>query len=351
MKVLEVLMGLFLIYLIFAIVVSGIQEWWAQYRGHRGDFLRTGLLRLIGDESIFVRVLQHPLIGSLYRDRAARGKPPSYIDPNNFALAFAQVVIRRAGASATTTEATRESGGSILTFDRLRHALTDLAAQRSLVAAAALPIVDQAQGNLDIALKGISAWYAGGMDRVSGWYKAYAQRRLFVIGFLVACLANVNTLEIYHALSRSTDLRTQLADMADTVGHTQKIGDVDLGVLNTRELTAEESQAVLKAALSNPAITLPIGYGCLVSVNIKPEKRDTNLPSSFDAQASSSARRCLKDLRSTAENWGVSDWLSHVLGWGLTALAGVLGAPYWFAALTKIVGIRGSGPKPKKTQE
>jgi hypothetical protein len=74
MKLLEVVTGLLLVYLIFAIVVSGIQEWWAQYRGHRGKFLRIGLQRLIGDESIFVRVLQHPLIGSLYRDRAARGR-------------------------------------------------------------------------------------------------------------------------------------------------------------------------------------------------------------------------------------------------------------------------------------
>jgi hypothetical protein len=30
----------------------------------------------------------------------------------------------------------------------------------------------------------------------------------------------------------------------------------------------------------------------------------------------------------------------------LTAFAGTLGAPYWFSMLSKITGIRGSGPKP-----
>ena len=72
--ILEVLIGLILVFLLFAIVVSGVQEWWSQYFGHRGKFLRQGLMRLIDDEALYLRVLHHPLIGGLYRDRAARGR-------------------------------------------------------------------------------------------------------------------------------------------------------------------------------------------------------------------------------------------------------------------------------------
>jgi len=340
MKLLEVVAGLLLVYLIFAIVVSGIQEWWAQYRGHRGKFLRIGLQRLIGDESIFVRVLQHPLIGSLYRDRAARGKPPSYIEPNNFALAFAHVVTRRQ-AALDSGDAKADSGGSVpLSFDSLRSAITKLAAQRSPVAAAALPIVDQAQGNLDLALKGIGAWYSGGMDRLTGWYKGYAQRRLFLIGFMLACLANVDTIEIYKALNSSADLRSQVVSIAETVAHSQKIGDVDLSVLNTRDLTPSESQTVLKTILSSPVMKLPIGYGCLDSDAVQSTKIDSKTKSTWS--------RCTRAIHNAWNEWTFSDWLRRIFGWALTAFAGLLGAPYWFAALTNIVDIRGSGTKPKE---
>jgi hypothetical protein len=39
--------------------------------------------------------------------------------------------------------------------------------------------------------------------------------------------------------------------------------------------------------------------------------------------------------------------LLQLIGWSLTAAAGVLGAPYWFGMLSKVVNIRGSGPKPQ----
>lgn len=340
MKILEVLTGLLLVYLIFAIVISGIQEWWAQYRGHRGRFLRLGIQRLIGDDAIFVRVLQHPLIGSLYRDRAARGKPPSYVDPNNFALAFAHVVTRRQLAALNDGKAlAAATSPAPLSYATLRNAVSELAAQRSPVAAAALPIVDQAQGDLDAALKGLGAWYGGGMDRVSGWYKGYAQRRLLVIGFIVACIGNIDTIEIYRALNSSADLRSQLVDMADTVVRSQKIADVDISALSARDLTPEESRTVLKVALSSPVSKLPIGYGCLDA---------TRVSASPDRRTGTAWSRCAGAFEKTVNQWSVSDWLLHALGWALTALAGLLGAPYWFSALSKIVNIRGSGARPEK---
>lgn len=355
MKVFDVLSGLILVYLLFAIVVSGIQEWWSQYRGHRGMFLREGLLRLIGDEAVFLRVIQHPLIGGLYRDRAARGKPPSYIEPKNFALAFASVITRRANpptSTSSTTDPTLNFSGTVqvLDFLKLREAMVHLAAQRSLVATAALPIIDRAEGSLDVALKGIESWYSSGMDRVSGWYKSYAQKRLFVIGLLVACLGNIDTVEIYRALNRSADLRAEVLETADTVVHSKKVGGVDLSDLSTRDLTPEESKMVLDAALSRSLTKLPIGYGCLDSGTLESNRTANNALTATPSKYASIWSHCATEMQSTIENWTISAWLLHVLGWALTALAGVLGAPYWFAALTKLVNIRGSGPKPKAAE-
>jgi hypothetical protein len=40
-------------------------------------------------------------------------------------------------------------------------------------------------------------------------------------------------------------------------------------------------------------------------------------------------------------------WLS-VVGWCVTAAALTLGAPFWFDTLSKVVNLRGAGPKPAK---
>jgi hypothetical protein len=341
MNVLNLCIGLIFVFLIFAIVVSGVQEWWAQFRGQRGRFLRQGMQRLIDDEAIFVRVLQHPLVGSLYRDRAAQGTPPSYVDPTNFALALANVIQRRA------LLLTPGSAVQPLTFQSLRAAAEQIAGQRSPVADSLLPILDQAEGDLGSALKGIEAWFSGGMDRVSGWYKAFAQRRLFVIGFIAAVIGNVDTIAIYQALNRAPDLAARIGDSASVVVHSGTIAGVDLAQLGSSEVTGEQAKAVLDAALRTPLGELPIGYACLSSIAAsKPAADATGVP-----QLSSTIARCGAEMKSRYASWAISDWLVHLLGFALTALAGTLGAPYWFGLLSKAVNIRGSGPKPKPTCE
>src|SRR6266852_3025165 len=98
--VLDIAIGLITVFLLFSIVVSGVNEWAAQVFARRGDYLRLGLQRLINDDAVYRRVLHHPLIGSLYQRRAAQGKPPSYVDPENFAMAISDVLLARTRASA-----------------------------------------------------------------------------------------------------------------------------------------------------------------------------------------------------------------------------------------------------------
>ena len=225
---LDIVIGLVVVYLVFSIVVSGLQEWWSQFRGQRGLFLRIGMKRLIGDEAIFIRVLQHPLVGNLYRDRAARGKPPSYVDSANFALAFADVALRRAGIPA----------GTPMDFSSLRAALEQLGLQHSPAALSVLPILDRSKGDLEAALNGIEQWFSGGMDRVSGWYKGYAQRRLFTWGLLLAVVCNIDSIAIFHALNASPQLRASLAERARAIVDSGQVAGVDIRSLELRDTTA-----------------------------------------------------------------------------------------------------------------
>lgn len=340
---LSTVLGLVVIFLVFAIVVSGLQEWWAQFRGHRGRFLLQGIAQLVDDESVLHRLLQHPLIGALYREGAATGRPPSYIDPKFFALALTDVIARRKAAaeerSTTADVADQQVSQRPLDGAALRLALEGLRAQRSPLANALLPIVDQAESDLSASLEGIAAWFSSGMDRVSGWYKGFAQRRLFAIGLLVALLGNVDALAIFSALNRSPALQDALRAEAERVVRTGTVGGIPIAELEKRAPSEEERAAVLALlervrALDKDA-ALPIGYACLSLGKHAPVNANAGL-----------WNRCWNEVKSQWADPPLFDALTKFLGLLLTALAGVLGAPFWFAAMSKIVNLRGSGPKP-----
>lgn len=340
---LDVVIGLLLIFLVFSIVVSGISEWFAQACGRRGFFLRLGMQRLIDDESVFRRVLHHPLVGSLYRQRAAQGRPPSYVSPNNFALALADVLLARAGSNAEGNPSNR------LTVASLRDALAAPALKSSPVSVSLLPILDRAGDNLENAMNGVEAWFNGAMDRVGGWYKARTQKMLFVIGLVVAALCNVDSIEIIAALNRSTALRVSLVKVAESTVASGKIGEVKIGDLKERAPTAEEWKSllpVLDQLRSSGEAGLPIGYACLGvtfatgNVNSKAEQAGTK------AELVGPWRACLEEFSNTSANRSISNGIAKLAGWLITALAGTLGATYWFGLLSKAIDIRGGGKKP-----
>lgn len=347
--ILSTVIGLLLIYLVFAIVVSGLQEWWAQFRGHRGKFLLIGLNRLVDDQSVLDRLLEHPFIGALYRTRSATGKPPSYVDPKKFALALADVIVRRAAAAAsptTTADTAYRQAAAALTGPALYHALTLLRDQHSPLASALLPIVEQVESNLEKSLDGISGWFTSGMDRVSGWYKAYSQRRLFAIGLFVAMLANVDTIALFSALNHSPEWREALGAKAKEAVASANLAGIPIDELKKRAPTDAERVAALRLLEDlmrlDKNAAVPIGYACLAVGKALP------VEASMLPKETAGWTACKKEVRDLWRDLTWSERLLKFLGFILTALAGVLGAPFWFAAMSKLVNLRGSGPPPKK---
>ncbi len=139
---------------------------------------------MISDDAVCRRVLNHPLIGTLYRDVASHGKPISYVDPN-ISLTNADVLTR-----SVATDASGINQTSPLTVDALRCAITAPAFAYSSIRSALLPIIDGAQGDEAVLKKGIEACFSGGIDRVTGWYEARSQKMVSLIGLFLAALAN-----------------------------------------------------------------------------------------------------------------------------------------------------------------
>ncbi len=324
---LDVVISLAFLYMLLAIIASGFTEWIAQYLGLRGQFLRRGLIRLINDDDIYRRVIHHPLIGNLYRDRAARGKPPSYLDPKGFSSALADVMVARAAALSGAED--RHPAGA-LTIEGLREAADVLRINGHPLGSAILPVIDRASKDLPSALAEIERWFSAGMDRVSGWYRVRAGKTLFATALAIAVLGNVDTIQLVPALWKSPELRKSLVEAAEGAVRDDKVAGAKLSALLKEPPTPEITAKLLETLQAYERKGLPFGFTCLGDTQRAESVRDT-------------IGVCVDAARTAM---GESSFLLKLLGWLITAAAVSLGAPYWFDLLSKVVSIRGSGRKP-----
>ena len=164
------------------------------------------------------------------------------------------------------------------------------------------------------------------MDRVSGWYKRYAQKWLLGLALGLAVICNVDTIHIIRVLSSNPKL------LADTVSQ---------AVNTTKAATPQANGSAATAAAVEPAPT-PI--------------EDAIQSVSRLVNNANFAMSNLNNL-SLPIGWSKSQWqylhdpghlVSAFLGWFLTGLAASLGAPFWFDTLQRFVTIRGNGRSPEE---
>lgn len=184
------------------------------------------------------------------------------------------------------------------------------------------------------------------MDRLSGWYKRRAQLLAFTIGFVIAIVANVDSVLIANQLWRQPALRDKLELQADLL------------VLHNQYETEQENleQAVLSSAEIG-ALSLPIGWiGNPQAINSKGLVKVSNdksvscvlLPKNGDdIYGFSITGRCYP-IANAPYLYDLSGWLQKFLGLLITGLAAAQGAPFWFDVLKKVVNVRSSGINPSE---
>jgi hypothetical protein len=314
----EVAIGLALVYFLVSTLCSGLIELVAHKVGVRGRFLRLGLMSLLPDRWIYLRVVNHPLLASLYRDVPGRIKHPSYIPGETFAQALFDVVLHKAA---------QIRGVSPHTSDQPLRARDVLDAARVCRAAgftvgeSLLPLVEQAGDNLEMARRNVAAWYEAAMDRVSGWYKRRSRWWLFWVGLAVATAFNVDTIEIARTLVHNPTLRVALAQEGARVAATpEPVPSESLGTV-VQKLQTIERQG------------MPIGFSC-----VAPDWSADLDTRGFRAML----RECWNQTKARSGTW----WVLKLIGWVITAFAISLGGPFWFELLNRIVDLRGAGKKP-----
>jgi len=328
--VLEVIIGLVFVYFLTSVLCSGLNELIAHQIGRRGEFLREGLINLIRDRWIYLRIANHPLVSSMYRDVPGKPRTPAYIPAENFAHAVFDILLLKASQLDPAFQPGADQRWKI---EDVRKAAQLCKAGGYSLGDALLPLIDAAQGDLDQARHNVEAWFEGGMQRVSGWYKKTAQRILLVLGFIVAIVFNVDTLQIATQLSQSAELRRSVADAAAQVVETRRFGGVALNVTDTDVQVAQEDLKKFAGRVQElDKLGLPIGFTCLNPL--------------MQGGASRGLKQLVSECYTQAKKQDSGGWVLKLIGWLITGLAVALGAPFWFDLLNKLVNLRGSGPRP-----
>jgi hypothetical protein len=318
-EILEVAIGIMFIYLLVAIICSAIREGIEAYLKTRAAYLEYGVRELLHDKTatgLASAFYNHPLIYSLYAKEYKTGKSadkpkmlafgrdlPSYIPSRNFALTIMDIAAR---GQRTDVYSSHPSSPAI-SLENVRANILNIGSEP--VQRALLTAIDSAQGDFNRAQKNIEAWYDSGMDRVSGWYKRTTQKILFFIGLGVAITLNINTITLVDYLYHDDAARTALVARAEAAA-------ADTTLRN------QTNYAQARAALDS--LTLPIGWEYGIDAARRPNTQTSGV-------------------------W--FDFFTPALGWLITALAAMFGAPFWFDLLNKFMVIRSTVKPHEKSPE
>lgn len=181
------------------------------------------------------------------------------------------------------------------------------------------------------ARQNVERWFDDAMDRVSGVFKRYTQMMAFIIGFIVALVLNVDSVNLTEYLWRDPTVRQTIVAQASRAAEQPQ---TSTGTDQNPKLSVESAQQQLEA------LHLPVGWGIRdyepASCQLFPSADQVfGVPIPFSNHCLNTP---LADDRSNV--------MTKLLGVFLTALAAMQGAPFWFDMLKRLVNLRGTGPNP-----
>lgn len=347
-ETLEVGIGMAFLFLLMALICTAVKEWIEGVLKWRAMDLERAMRTLLDDTdgTTTAYLYRHPLIYSLFQGRydpqqlrssvmtpgkgsqhmrlSKRRNLPSYIPAANFATAFLDIVGRGPVADGASDE--QVPAGVALTVAALRERAAGLASphlRRILLSA-----IDHCGGDLDRLRLNIQRWFDGTMDRASGWYRRRTQAVLFMLGIGAAVVLNVDAL---HVMERLT---------ADKAFREVVVKEVASATAPLADAAASQGDRIGQARRAIQSVGMPVGW-----------RR------SVDESGSGSGwvpRQLCVDSElgpCKVEQGPAYGWLRIVVGWMVTALAVMLGAPFWFDVLNKFMVIRSTVKPHEKSPE
>jgi hypothetical protein len=288
--ILEIGLGLALLYLLLSLVSTSLMELVAAVLNRRGDYLRKGLVALLGSNAAVNDFYQQALVKGL----KVGERDPQYMPASLFVMALLHKLAPEGKTPADFARATPPEGWNT-------------------VSEALAPLAQTAGEEMEKFRKLVEDWFNAGMDRVSGLYKKNTQVIVLVVSVVVTTFVNANTLRIIEELYRSPEIRTKVVATSEAILQrgapaAPPAGD---GTKEFDRATAELSAYVKDLGSAE----FPLGW----------------------------TEDAWRDLAEKP--------LRSALGLLLTALLISLGAPFWFDVLSRFMVVRTTVKPGEKTRK
>jgi hypothetical protein len=186
--------------------------------------------------------------------------------------------------------------------------------------------------------KYVEKWFDDSMDRVSGVFKRYSQTMALLIGFIVALLLNVDSINLTLYLWREPAIRQALAQSA-----------ANFEIPQQQQVESNPAQALQDFTDQFSGLSLPVGW--VINESTGTAVADINcqlFPG--DKQAFGipviGTNKCVAPPTSNNQN----NILLKLIGIFITAMAARQGAPFWFDLLKRAVNLRGTGANPAEKE-
>lgn len=350
-ETLEVGIGMVFLFLMMSLICTALQEWLEGIFKWRAMDLERGVRTLLDDSdgTLTSFLYRHPLVYSLFQGRyepahlvssatlagsdvqhvrlRARRHLPSYIPSSSFAMAFLDLVGRGPVSDAEGDE--QDASSEPLTVALLRQRAAALSSPH--LRRVMLSAIDHCGGNMDKLRTHIQDWFDGTMNRAGGWYKRRTQAVLFMLGILMACTLNVDSLHVMQRLTADKAFRDVVVKQAGSASA------LDAG-----------KEAPALARLSDArneidSVGMPVGWRAISDGRMLPWVPRQLCRSEYRFSKPLDSFEPPPCVTGADEMYG---WFRVFAGWLVTALAVMLGAPFWFDTLNKLMVIR-STIKPK----
>jgi hypothetical protein len=331
---------------------------------------------ILPEDSLAKAFYKHPSIKYL-SSSVARSKP-SYIEPDRFSTTLIRVLRGRDfDGTLSPMQAIHRTLYPLHTGAGMKAptATVEVGVHNTLKATIQADTLDHlrqlyidAGNDIDRFKTLLEQWFDETMARANGWYKRHTRNILFVVGFTIAIIGNVDTIKIFRVLSKDKTAREQMVQMAvgaqaalaPSMQHLKDSGRLAAGAGATPlDLAADsmlrQTYSMLQSDAQSAGDVLGMGWH-----DSKEWKQYSRLRDSLKATAAARAQKPGDAALGAKEAYIAAaitqlaprvhdkfDWSTSLIGWIITGLALTLGAPFWFDLLNKMISIRAAGGKPR----
>ncbi|HEY8880120.1 MAG TPA: peptidoglycan-binding protein [Roseateles sp.] len=280
-RMLEVAIGLALVFALFGLLVTSIHEWIAQMMKSRGKTLRLAVTSLLADDADLAdELMKQPLLTSMAEGNANSTPKPSYLSADVFVTSLIAFLTKKylpPGSDKPPSPAEFVTRLQASLPPNLHDSLKTL-----------LP---GAETDWPAFEQRLCAWYNAVGERATGWYKRSTQRDMLIIGTIAAVVLNVNPIVIGPRLWDDDMLRKSMVTAGEQASK----------AYDAEQAKGTPGDPATAAAAANAAATAAV-----TSVNAQARPAGTAASKVTSTQLSRSVEEQLAQIKQSLERAGAS---------------------------------------------